>query len=557
LMHLGYDVPAGQIGGWRNWMDIGTIYVAGSDNMYVGLRQQSNNSTGNPAMVTGEAPTDKQDAIINWGDNSGSSSPFAPDNMKFVFTAPPSTGEPFASSNDGREIMRLTGTGNVGIGPVFTNAAQPQSQLHIHNANTANATLQMTVQGITGQTPNDGLRITVDQSRFAIIEQQETAPMIFVHRNSNNAQQEVIRISPGAATAPFEPYTGIGGSAIVNPYLGGSLNPTALLEVNSYGATTVQGGSSGLRFTNLNSTSPVMANPGTGLLSVNAQGDVVYVKGGSIGATGATGSTGAQGNTGATGVTGATGAQGIQGSAGVTGAQGNTGATGTQGNTGLPGATGAQGFTGATGATGAQGLQGSTGVTGAQGIQGNTGATGAQGVTGAAGTSTADNGLRINPSNNVQLGQAYGAAGSPAKLLFNTEIPFSGNDLFLNGVGMPNVQRFLIGQLPTTSVKSYLFNDTESDGFFSEMNANNIMFQPSLSGARVRNAIRGSAYSNNGSVGTVIGVLGESESDFNNIGVAGFAKGTSDNVTGIEGVADGSGAFNHGGRFNAMGIAMF
>ncbi|MBX2909014.1 MAG: tail fiber domain-containing protein [Chitinophagales bacterium] len=72
--------------------------------------------------------------------------------------------------------------------------------------------------------------------------------------------------------------TGIGGDAANgNPYVGSSANPTATLEVNSWNATSAAGGSSGLRFTNLNTTSPTTANPGTGILSVNANGDVIYV----------------------------------------------------------------------------------------------------------------------------------------------------------------------------------------------------------------------------------------------------------------------------------------
>jgi ribosomal protein L24E len=71
--------------------------------------------------------------------------------------------------------------------------------------------------------------------------------------------------------------TGIGGDPTTNQYYGGSANPSATLEVNSWGATNVAGGSSGLRFTNLNSSSPKIANPGTGILTVDAEGDVIYV----------------------------------------------------------------------------------------------------------------------------------------------------------------------------------------------------------------------------------------------------------------------------------------
>jgi hypothetical protein len=84
---------------------------------------------------------------------------------------------------------------------------------------------------------------------------------------------EGMRLTPSESNGM---YTGIGGST-GNLYSGSSQNPTNTLEVNSWGATTVAGGSSGLRFTNLNSTSPTLINPGNGVLSVNSAGDIVYV----------------------------------------------------------------------------------------------------------------------------------------------------------------------------------------------------------------------------------------------------------------------------------------
>ncbi len=91
---------------------------------------------------------------------------------------------------------------------------------------------------------------------------------------------EAMRMTP---TATLGVYTGIGGDPQTNLYgpAGTSQAPTQTLEVNSWGATNVLGGSSGLRFTNLNTTSPTIANPGQGVLSVDADGDVVYVAGGS------------------------------------------------------------------------------------------------------------------------------------------------------------------------------------------------------------------------------------------------------------------------------------
>ena len=89
---------------------------------------------------------------------------------------------------------------------------------------------------------------------------------------------EAMRMTPMAADGVF---TGIGGDPGANVYQSGGANPTATLEVNSWNATTVAGGSSGLRFTNLNTTSPTLMNPGLGVLAVDDEGDVIYVQGGS------------------------------------------------------------------------------------------------------------------------------------------------------------------------------------------------------------------------------------------------------------------------------------
>lgn len=90
---------------------------------------------------------------------------------------------------------------------------------------------------------------------------------------------EVVRMTPVVSTVSGNShgYTGIGGDPNTNQYLGGSINPTSTLEVNDDGLVATAGGSSGLRFTKLNSTSPTLANPGTGVLAVDATGKVIYV----------------------------------------------------------------------------------------------------------------------------------------------------------------------------------------------------------------------------------------------------------------------------------------
>ncbi|NQX98699.1 MAG: tail fiber domain-containing protein, partial [Flavobacteriales bacterium] len=103
LLHLGYNTGAvgnGTIDGWRDWMDIGTFTSNGTDNMYVGLKQETG---GLPA-------SDRNDAVVSWGDNGGNNPLNGPDNLRFIFTETQTStipGNAPATSNDGLEIARM------------------------------------------------------------------------------------------------------------------------------------------------------------------------------------------------------------------------------------------------------------------------------------------------------------------------------------------------------------------------------------------------------------------------------------------------------------------
>ncbi|MBL7897551.1 MAG: tail fiber domain-containing protein, partial [Crocinitomicaceae bacterium] len=102
LLHLGYNtgllsLSGASTDGWRNWMDIGTFTTNGTDNIYVGLKNEG---------------LDKFDAIINWGDNQTDSTFVGPDHLRFIFTStttalPPGQGDSVAMSNNGLEIARM------------------------------------------------------------------------------------------------------------------------------------------------------------------------------------------------------------------------------------------------------------------------------------------------------------------------------------------------------------------------------------------------------------------------------------------------------------------
>lgn len=103
---------------------------------------------------------------------------------------------------------------------------------------------------------------------------------VFTSNSTGSAPASSLDGLEGARMTPSQTgvFTGFGGTPSTNPYFGGSENPTATLEVNGWGTTTaVLGGNSGLRFTNLTTASVPATNPGDGYLTVDAEGDVIYV----------------------------------------------------------------------------------------------------------------------------------------------------------------------------------------------------------------------------------------------------------------------------------------
>jgi hypothetical protein len=165
MLAIGGESAAGA--GWRSWMDIGTLCSSKTayDNVYVGLKN-----------IT----PDRNEAIINWGNNP-SSNLFNGDIMRFIFTAAPGNG--ISSGISGLELMQLWTDGNngrVGIGNYQSTNTNPLNTLEIFASTTS-------------------------------------------------------------------------------PYFG-SIN-----------------GSSGLKFRLLNSSNTPLSNPGNGVLSVDANGNVIYV----------------------------------------------------------------------------------------------------------------------------------------------------------------------------------------------------------------------------------------------------------------------------------------
>ena len=158
MLQIGEKIA--NFGGYRDWMNIGTLYSQYTDNMYVGLRSTNDINV--------------HDAIINWGNNPNGTSGQGTDRLRFVFTA--LIGGGFAASGtDGLEIARMVtdgNTGRMGVGDFFTTAIDPLSTLDVrgnavvgHNfagqvTAPANGLLVEGFTGIGTTTPQRRLEIT-------------------------------------------------------------------------------------------------------------------------------------------------------------------------------------------------------------------------------------------------------------------------------------------------------------------------------------------------------------------------------------------------------------
>lgn len=143
LLHLNGTTTLAAIElGYRPWMKTGITFTENSDMMYVGRKS------------TDEA-LDQTDAVISWSDDEASPPWSGPDNMLFLFTKGNAggisnpDGDLTGTGINGREVMRMTASGNIGVGPRFNNDHQPKSTLHQHQENFSDSWYQVTNQAMT------------------------------------------------------------------------------------------------------------------------------------------------------------------------------------------------------------------------------------------------------------------------------------------------------------------------------------------------------------------------------------------------------------------------
>lgn len=308
LIHAGRNTTATG-DGWRSWMDVGMFLNNGSDNLFLGLKQEISHQI------------DRFDAVLNWGDNQTSPGSIGPDNLRFIFTSTLGVGNPPANSANGLETARIspavattmgTNYGMMGIGdfsPTGPNAApinQPNAKLDIDgDLRIRTVTPDNTLTQILAIDPTDknrvhwidgsnlGGNVTADNgvSVNANNVVQLGVPCQDALGNNNlpaitaNAFSEDRVVAIGDFNLWFATYTGdkggvgIGGQPASTPFCGtGNTLEISANGASKYGTTV----SSGLRFTQLKSTDNTLPNGTNGLdntkvLTVDEDGDVVLV----------------------------------------------------------------------------------------------------------------------------------------------------------------------------------------------------------------------------------------------------------------------------------------
>ncbi|HEY1040924.1 MAG TPA: tail fiber domain-containing protein [Bacteroidia bacterium] len=272
LLHIGRDDDGNSAtnSGWREWMKVGTYNNFGSDMFYVGLKEENG--------------VDRQDAVLAWGDdfnNYGGSNPYSPDFLRFIFVGenvvPGATNQ---QGTNGLEAARIAPNGNFGIGNFYNGVGvvhnYPARRLEVlsdKGNNTTNGnpqfrithTQQSSINALTGKFTDMHATNLGDLAIFAKDDTQVITPGSF-----KNVQERFIGIhtlTPGNTLEINSQYF------IPNLPNGQPQDPTIGVAPTGW---------AGLRFTDLNSTSVVQANPGTGVLSVDANGDVIYVLGGGL-----------------------------------------------------------------------------------------------------------------------------------------------------------------------------------------------------------------------------------------------------------------------------------
>ncbi len=232
--------------GWRSWMRTGTFMKESSDHLYIGMKNESSEQN-------------RVDALLSWGDDEYESDDNPADCFRMAFTGNASSGNGNSVGNqndpfdyNGREVMRMTAQGRMGVGPLFTFSLPPSRRVEI---------LDMIDRDLQS-TNEPQLRLTYTPATPGSI----TTTGIWTDFQTTSLGDLYIR--PRNATTNRNV-----GIHITNP------GNTLTIETTAAPTTSVD---AGLRFMDLTTASTILTNPfppnSKAVLSVDAQGDVILVE---------------------------------------------------------------------------------------------------------------------------------------------------------------------------------------------------------------------------------------------------------------------------------------
>lgn len=300
LIHLGFNMPVGTQAGWRPWMEQGIFNSRMTDHIYIGIKPETSSLT-----------TDKNDAVIGWGDNNSSIvDPSGPDNLRFIFSSnqliPGTTGNGESGFN-GQEVARFTpncitcphNKASFGIGDFSQSGIQGPLVPADYVGATLDVDGDVIIRGVTQNNAIDKILVWDNSDHHGRLKWRDANSIIAnvnanegLYSNNNVVQLGVDCTNPSFGTV--YPTTGLSVDRSVNLNNkkltfdgGGTLGRIGIgmlpcapvgnrLEITGFGADQ-----SGLRFTNLNIFSPSFT-PAPGLvkyLTVDANGDVVLADG--------------------------------------------------------------------------------------------------------------------------------------------------------------------------------------------------------------------------------------------------------------------------------------
>ncbi len=163
----------------RSWMNVGTSYTSNIDFMYTGLLER-------PGPESGGRRTD---AVIAWGcqdDVTGA------DNFRIVFLQPLGFSGP-EGSTQGRETLRITPWGNVGMGFNFSNTVRPWRRLNVdQDTDSAQFRISFKPSNVEGLGTHAEFQVSKDGN------------LHIKPRNNGSARATAIGFLNGEASPPYQ-----------------------------------------------------------------------------------------------------------------------------------------------------------------------------------------------------------------------------------------------------------------------------------------------------------------------------------------------------------------